>query len=534
MKTALLSVWDKTEIADFARELKELNFNIIASKGTARVLAKAEIPVQDIASIVGGGPILGHRVVTLSREIHAGLLAKETPEDLEELKRLGIPKIDLVCVDLYPLEAEINRSGATRESVIEKTDIGGPTLLRSAAKGGLIVICDPQDRQRVIDWLKAGQPKKEDFLTQLAAKAEATAANYSLASAHYHSGGNYDGFIGEQVQPCRYGENPWQIPTGLFGFGSSDPLSLDRFELVEGATPSFMNLCDHDRMLQTITHIAAVFDVNRSQIPLIAVGAKHGNPCGAAIGNDSIEVLQKMVSGDPQAIFGGLIITNFSLDEAGAKVLRTHLVPKGGRPRILDGIITPSIYEGIIKILKRPKGKCRFLVNPNLLNLNSDGLDSNLRFRQVRGGFLRQPNYTFILNLNDLSLEKLGQATPDQERDLLLAWAIGSTSNSNTITLVKDGYLIGNGVSQPSRVGACKLAVWRAKEAGHETAGAVASSDSFFPFKDGPAVLAEAGIKVILASSGSIMDEEVKKFCQEKGVILYLIPDQIGRGFFGH
>ena len=191
-KTALISVSEKRGIVRFAQQLKGMDWDILASGGTAKFLQKAKTPVTDIADIIGGGAILGHRVLSLSREIHAGLLARDMEEDREELKRLGLPRIDLVCNDLYPLQAEINNPECTQESVIEKTDVGGIAMLHSAAKGRRIVICDPADRQMVIDWLKQSQPDKEKFITRLVAKAEFVVAKYCLASARYHGQGIYD------------------------------------------------------------------------------------------------------------------------------------------------------------------------------------------------------------------------------------------------------------------------------------------------------------------------------------------------------
>jgi phosphoribosylaminoimidazolecarboxamide formyltransferase/IMP cyclohydrolase len=528
---ALLSVYNKKGIANFARELDSLNWGIIASGGTAKELSKEGIPVCDVSELVGGGAILGHRVVTLSREVHAGLLAQD--KDTEELKDLGILKIDLVCVDLYPLEDEIIKAESTDKSVIEQTDIGGPTILRSATKGQRIVICDSVDRMRIIDWLKQGQPDKSKTIKELAAKAEKLVANYCLISARYHSNKIYDGLIGEQMMKCKYGENAWQEPAGLYSTNLKDPLSLDKFQLVCGDSPSFNNLVDIERLLQTITHIAAVTDINKINSPYIALACKHGNPCGASVGSNKIEVLKKMISGDTKAIFGGLVMTNFKIDARLAETLLSHLVPKGQR-RLLDGIIAPSFDDKAMEALKRKKDKCRFLANPDLGKLSKRTLNEEPRLRQVRGGFLKQPNYTFVMNFNNPGIEKFGQATKAQEKDLLLAWAIGSTSNSNTITLVRDGSLIGNGVGQQDRVGCCKLAILRTKDAGHEVEESVAYSDSFFPFDDGPKVLAKAGIKAILASSGSVNDEKVASICRKYGIKLYLIPDKIGRGFFGH
>jgi len=535
MPTALLSVYNKTGIVEFARELAELGWNIISSGGTAKVLHEAGIPVKDVAELVGGGPILGHRVVTLSREVHAGLLASD--DQLEELKALGIPRIDLVCVDLYPLQQEIARPGSTLESVIEKTDIGGPTMLRSAAKGRRIVICDPDDRMRVIGWLRSDTLDSEKRRL-LAAKAEWIVAQYCLASTRYMSGGDYDGIIGRKVQDLRYGENAWQTPAMLYSTGTDDPLAIDKFRQLAGAPPSFVNITDIDRMLQTVTHIAAAFDFTWvpqawRKTPKIAVAVKHGNPCGAAIGESPVEAIEKMVEGDTRAIFGGFVMTNFPIGVNEANLMLTLLMPEGKR-RLLDGIVAPEFDQGAIEMMERKGDKCRFYENPALRWLNRNSLDKAWRYRYVRGGYGNQPNYTFVLVLQSPDIMKYGRATFEQEIDMLLAWAIGSTSNSNTITLVKNGMLIGNGVGQQDRVGGARLAVSRAHQASHDTHGAVACSDSFFPFPDGPQVLIEAGVKVILATSGSVNDKETIELCQRHGVALYLIPDSIGRGFFGH
>lgn len=534
MPTALLSVYNKEGIDNFARQLVELGWEIVASAGTAKALQDKGIPVRDVAQLVGGGPILGHRVVTLSREIHAGLLATDSSDDAVELKRLGIPRIDLVCVELYPILEAIQSQNSTRESVIASTDIGGPALLRSAAKGRRIIVCTPKDRQLTIDWLGAERPQEEDFLTECAAKAEAIVSHYCAASARYHSGGRYEGIFGAAKQTCRYGENAWQTPASFLSCGASDPLGLDNFETIAGVDPSYNNLVDLDRMLQTTSHIAAAFDANYSSAPKIAVGAKHGNPCGAGVGDSPTQVIQKMVSGDKRAIFGGAVMVNFPLTGEEAETMLGHLMPAGQR-RLLDLVVAPQFSGDALMLLRRKGDKCRILANPRLGTLGARSLDTASRFRYVRGGYLRQPNYDFVLDIqNDARLEKVGTATKKQEADLLLAWAVGSTSNSNTVTLVNDSCLIGNGVGQQDRVSACELAILRAQNAGHDARGAVAYSDSFFPFPDGPAALLDAGIGAVLASSGSVRDGEVKALCQDRGVALYLIPDAIGRGFFGH
>ncbi len=532
-KNALLSVYDKTGIVEFAQSLVELGWTLFSSGGTANTITAAGIPVTDVATLIGGKAILGHRVVTLSRQVHAGLLARELPEDLAALQREGIPWFGLVCVDMYPLKEEIENPESTFESVVEKTDIGGPTMLRSAAKGGRIVVCEACDRSRVIDWLKAGEPNKKEFLTELMSKAEAVIAAYCLSSAIYHGKGTYAGLVAKLFRVCKYGENGHQTPAGLYIRENDDPLAMDKFEVVAGTDLSYNNYCDIERTLQTMTHIAATFDVNYSAVPLIAIAVKHGNACGAAIGLSAEEVVNNMLDGDPLAIFGGFIMLNFPVTEKIAENILSYGMPPDQR-RLLDGIIAPFFDEGTVEMLKRKGDKCRFIENPALAHLDYDSLDQAPRQRYVRGGTLVQPNYTFILDLDDTALVKYGQATHEQEYDMLLAKAICDTSNSNTITLVSGGKLIGNGVGQQARVYGAQLALTRADSSNHSILGASAASDSFFPQTDGVETLIEEGIEAILSTSGSIKDKQVIKYCQENNIALYLIPDKDGRGFFGH
>jgi phosphoribosylaminoimidazolecarboxamide formyltransferase/IMP cyclohydrolase len=341
-------------------------------------------------------------------------------------------------------------------------------------------------------------------------------------------------FSGRLALTCKYGENGYQVPAALYAAGADDPLSLDKFTILAGTEPSYNNLCDLDRLLQTVTHIAASFEVNRDTVPFIAVGVKHGNPCGAAFSyDDPLGATQKMIMGDPLAIFGGLVMVNFPVNEEVAEVLVTHGMPEGER-RPIDGIIAPSFHENAVGMFKRKGDKCRLLVNPEVERLGLSSLDRAPRFRYVRGGLLLQPNYTFVLDLKDPELRKYGQAAPEQEDDMLLAKAIGDTSNSNTITIVRHGQLIANGVGQQARVRGARLAINLVSYSDHEPEGASASSDSFFPFTDGIEVLHRAGIKFIVGTSGSVKDNDVIKYCEDNGIVLYHIPDKKARGFFGH
>lgn len=532
-KLALISVFVKDGITEFAQQLIDLGFEIISSGNTAKHLIADGVSVTDVAVFVGGEAILGHRVVTLSREIHAGLLAQYN-KDEAEMEKLGLRYIDLVCCNLYPLQEEIAKPDCTTESVINMTDIGGPTLLRSAAKGRRIVIGDVGDQQPTIDWLKTGCPNEVEYRNNLAAKAEFIVSQYCLLSARFHSAGKYNGFFGKESAACKYGENAYQSPAALYTNDLKDPFSLGNFKLVAGMPLSYNNYCDLDRLLQTMTHIAAAFDLNRSCFPHIALGVKHGNTCGAAVSKDQTIAIKNMISGDPQSLFGGLVMVNFSVNEEIAELLLTYRTEKR---RVLDAIIAPEFSPEAIELLKRKGDKCRFVVNHNLAHLTYFSLDPKPIFRYVRGGYLLQPNYLSVLNLDDPDLKKYyGEASETKENDILLARAICNTSNSNTITIVHNGRLIANGVGQQSRVKGAKLAVTMAtdNDNGYDLSGAVAASDSFFPFTDGVEVLANAGIKTIISTSGSVKDKEVINFCQQNGIVLYLIPDAKGRGFFNH
>ncbi len=548
-RTALISVYNKEGITEFARELVILGWKIISSGGTAKHLLEAGISVTDVADITGFPAILSHRVVTLHSKIHGGLLALDTPEHLAELEKYEIPWIDMVCCDLYPLEEETKNGNATSESVIEKTDIGGPTMLRSGAKGGRITICDSADRIKVLEWLKNGESDKEEFLNKLSAKTEMVIAKYCSISGEYHSAGKYRGIFGEKKIECAYGENAYQKPASLFtllrsNLDNKDELAIASWELVAGNPMSYNNICDLDRMVQTMTHIGAGFEKNFSKVPYIAIGAKHGNACGAGMGESQIEAIEKMLQGDLRAIFGGSVMLNFSVDEKMAEELINKFSPEGIR-RLLDIVSAPAFSPEAVEILSRKKGKCRLLINKNIEKVGLNSLDTEKRFRYVRGGFMEQPNYTFVPEVKN--------------KDVILAWAVGSTSNSNTITIVKEGRLYGNGVGQQDRVGAAKLAIFRADDAAQfalgqqknsaalpasglrhgqnfsaDLAGATAYSDSFFPFPDAPEVLINRGIKTIFSTSGSVNDEKIIELCKSKEVNLIMLPDMEARGFYQH
>lgn len=329
---------------------------------------------------------------------------------------------------------------------------------------------------------------------------------------------------------CAYGENGWQVPAQFLPEKTEDLLAIGRFALLEGSPLSYNNLIELDRQLQTITHIAAAFEL-AGGIPAIALGTKHGNACGAGVAGRPVAATQLMLTGDRRAIFGGCVMLGFGVDAEVATVLASHA--SEGR-RLLDLVAAASFSDEAIEILARKHGKCRVLANPALGALSGASLDTGLLRRRVRGGVLEQPNYTFVLDLSDPAVERVGTLSSSQERDLLLAWAIGSTSNSNTTTLVRDGQLLGNGTGQQDRVGSCALAVTRARGAGHDVTGAVAYSDSYFPFPDAPQTLIDAGVTALFCTTGSVRDDTVRETLGDGGVAVAQLPDRDARGFFGH
>lgn len=330
---------------------------------------------------------------------------------------------------------------------------------------------------------------------------------------------------------CAYGENASQAPAVFLASCGPDPLALSRFELIEGAALSYNNLVEVDRQLQTITHLAAALDLAMIPGQAMALGTKHGNACGASIAADPSTAIERMLTGDLRAIFGGAIMVSVDVDGRAARTLTTHR--SEGR-RLLDLVTAPSFTDEAVEILARELGKCRLLSNPALRELDRNSLDLETRTRHVRGGHLEQPNYSFVLDLAHPDVEITGSLAARQAIDLLLAWAIGSTSNSNTVTLVRDGQLLGNGVGQQDRVGGCQLAVARATAAGHSTDGCAAYSDSYFPFPDGPQVLIDAGVRAVFRTTGSVRDHVVRQTFRDAGVVVAQLPDHAARGFFAH
>lgn len=322
----------------------------------------------------------------------------------------------------------------------------------------------------------------------------------------------------------RYGENP-QATAELIAdeAQSQDPLSIFNLINPDGSpldysALSYINVSDTDRLLNTVTLLAAALAKNPSTGSghSIAAAVKHGHICGAAVGDTPEAAVTGMYKGDSRAVFGGFIMCNFTIGKEAAHTLMDAAAGK----TYLAGIIAPAITNEAIEILPKQKRACQLICLPALADLDEDNVNKELKKRPVRGGYIEEKGAQYIPESDNL--------------DLLLGWAVGSTSVSNTITLVKNGMVIGNGVGQQDRVSACELAIKRAVDAGHEVAGAFAYSDSFFPFTDGVEILANAGVKTIFATSGSVKDKKVQEFAKDREVELILAPDKEARGFFGH
>ena len=548
IERAIVSVYDKTGLVDFVKELVRMGVEILSTGGTRKLLAENGVKVRDISEYTGFPEMMDGRVKTLHPRVHGGLLAvRDNPEHVAAMKANGIQRIDMVVVNLYPFEATIARPGVTLPEAIEQIDIGGPSMIRSSAKNHayVTVVTSPKQYGLVLDEMKShGGATTIETRAKFAREVFATTSNYDGTIANYlagQAGATPDVAViaGRKFADIPKGENGHQSPAQLFATGGSDPLGLPNFKVIEGLPLSYNNWTDIDRLLNVLTTAGAGWKLNAmSGTPKIAVLCKHGNPCGAAVAADEETAVRKAVLGDTRAAFGGLLMCNFTVTEKLAEAMITTGM-SGNNVQKFDSVIAPAFAEGAASVLERKKGKCRLVVNERLAD-SWHLMDAHPRFRYTRGGFLVQPAYGFVLDLADKALvvsgAGLASLSNEQKASLLLALAVNHKSNSNTITLVSESMLIGNGVGQQDRVGAAELVVKRAVDAGHKDkiAGAVACSDSFFPFPDAPEVLINAGVKTIFSTTGSANDKLTQELCRKRGVTLIQLPDAAARGFFGH
>lgn len=504
---ALISVSDKTGVVEFAKGLVALGWEILSTSGTMKLLKESGVPVTSVSDVTGFPEICDGRVKTLHPKIHGALLARrDIPEHMKELKDNDIDTIDLVCVNLYPFRETIAKPDVTMEDAVEHIDIGGPSMLRSAAKNweSVTVVCNPADYETILSEVKADGNTTRETRLKLSAKAYTHTAEYDMAISTYmraQAGLPEKLFLEYDLkQELRYGENPHQ-EAKFFASTVKEPFSLATAEQLNGKELSYNNIQDANATL----NIAREFDEP------FCVGVKHMNPCGSATGKTIAEAWKKAYEADKTSIFGGIVAANREIDLETAQMLK---------PIFLEIVMAPSFAPDALELLCTKK---------NLRVLKVDmSKDNTVRKQYVsmNGGMLVQDR---DINTKPVSAEQCvteAKPTAEQLADLEFAWKIVKHVKSNAIVVAKNGMTYGVGAGQMNRIGSAEIALKQAqatlKEEGKDimTEGLVLASDGFFPFNDCVALAAEYGIKAIVQPGGSIRDEDSVKLADEKGIIM--------------
>ena len=504
---ALISVSDKTGVVEFARELVALGWEILSTSGTMKLLREAGLPVTSVSDVTGFPEICDGRVKTLHPKIHGALLARrDIPEHMKALKDNEIETIDLVCVNLYPFRETIAKPDVTMEDAVEHIDIGGPSMLRSAAKNweSVTVVCNPSDYSTIISEIKAiGNTTRETRLA-LSAKAYTHTAEYDMAIATYmraQAGLNEKLFLEYDLkQSLRYGENPHQ-QAKFYSSAEVEPFSLATAEQLGGKELSYNNIQDANATL----NIAREFDEP------FCVGVKHMNPCGSAVGKTIAEAWRKAYEADKTSIFGGIVAANREIDLETAQMLK---------PIFLEIVMAPSFAPDALELLQTKK-------NLRILKVDMTRDDKvRSQYVSMNGGMLVQDRDSSIVPVSAGQCVTEAKPTESQLADLDFAWKIVKHVKSNAIVVAKDGMTYGVGAGQMNRVGSAEIALKQAaatlKEEGRDinAEGLVLASDGFFPFNDVVALAAEYGIKAIVQPGGSIRDEDSVKLANEKGITM--------------
>ena len=498
-RLALLSVSDKSGIVDLARELVKLDFEIISSGGTAKTLQEAQIEVTKVSDYTGSPEILGGRVKTLHPRIHGGILARNSPEDLAELEANKIRPLDLVVVNLYPFEKTIAQPNVTVAEAIENIDIGGPAMIRAAAKNfaNLTVLCDPSLYDRYLTQLAKDDLSRE-FRQEMAQIAFNLTQTYDRAIANYFASLNDTtdlpdtySISGHKVQTLRYGENPHQ-PAAWY---SSSNTGWSNAEQLQGKELSYNNLVDLEAARRIITEFSA-------DEPAAAV-LKHTNPCGVAVANKLSEAYLNAFEADSVSAFGGIVALNQTIDAPTALALTTTF---------LECVVAPGCNEDAAAILQR-KSKLRILLLPDLATGEKQTV------RAIAGGLLVQASDDLIENPDNWKIVTDKKPTPSEIAEMLFAQKVVKHVKSNAIVVTKDRTTVGIGAGQMNRVGAVKIALEQAKDAAQ---GGILASDGFFPFDDSVRTAAAAGIKAIIQPGGSIRDKDSIAAANELGIIMVL------------
>jgi phosphoribosylaminoimidazolecarboxamide formyltransferase/IMP cyclohydrolase len=507
IRRALISVSDKTGIVEFAKALKELGVEIISTGGTAKLLSESGVEVIPVSEVTGFPEILDGRVKTLHPKIHGGLLGlRESEVHLKQMKELGIEPIDLVAVNLYPFKQTIEKPGVTFEEAIENIDIGGPAMLRSAAKNheNVIVICDPEDYKVVLEELKSKGDVSRELRRRLALKVFEHTAHYDAMISDYlrrtvlaEETQEKDIFpknltlTFEKVQDLRYGENPHQKAAFYREMGDISGTIAGARKL-SGKELSFNNINDADAALSLVLE----FDEP------CAVAIKHTNPCAVACGRDLHEALLKAYEADPVSIFGGIVALNRTVDIKTAEELSKIF---------LEIVIAPEFEPDALESLKAKK-------NLRLLEVEMKGRKyTRWDLKRVSGGILVQDPDVEDFDEKDLKVVTRRAPTPEEMKDLLFAWKVVKHVKSNAIVLAKDKVTVGIGMGQVNRIWPTQQSIAWAKD---KAKGAVLASDAFFPFSDVVETAAAAGITAIIQPGGSVRDEDSIRAADEKGIAM--------------
>jgi phosphoribosylaminoimidazolecarboxamide formyltransferase/IMP cyclohydrolase len=516
IRRVLVSVYDKSGLTELAAALHDAGAEIISTGSTAGVIAGAGLPVTGVEQVTGAPEMLDGRVKTLHPRIHAGLLADlRNPDHAAQLDAAGIAPFDLVVCNLYPFEQTIAEPGATEAGSIEKIDVGGPSMIRAAAKnfGSVAVVADPADYPLVHRALASGGTTEAER-RELAARAFARTAAYDRAIATWFAGDHSPGhepaapgelpermaLAAERVQALRYGENPHQ-KAAFYAAGPGNRWGLAAARQVAGKELSYNNLLDADAALAVAREFAG---------RPFAVIVKHTNPCGAAGGATLEEAYERALSGDPVSAFGGVVALSEPLDAATAERIKAIFT---------EVVVAPAILPEAVDVLKSK-------TSLRLVEVPLETPPSWVMIRSIAGGLLAQEADLVPPDPASWTLAA-GPGAPDRLGDLELAWRLVKHVKSNAIVLVNDGRLVGVGAGQMSRVESARIAL---AKAGDRVAGSVAGSDAFFPFPDGVELLAEAGVVAVAQPGGSVRDAEVNTAAEAAGVSMY----HTGRRHFRH
>ena len=502
---AIISVSDKASVTDFAKDLGQLGFEIFSTGGTKKALAEAGVPVKSVSEITEFPEILDGRVKTLHPAVHGGILARrDLPSHMEELAQNKIEAIDLIAVNLYPFVQTVSKEGVTLDEALENIDIGGPTMVRAAAKNfpSVIVVVDPADYQLVLEKLKAGSVDLSER-KRLAQKAFQHVAVYDTAISQYLRQ-DTEGFPDEMTialkkrQALRYGENPHQqaVFYAELSVGDKKSTGITWAQQLWGKELSFNNILDADAAWGAATDFAA---------PTVAI-IKHTNSCGLASHEDIAEAYRRAFSGDPVAAFGGVVATNRPV---------TLAMAKEAKPVFYEIVIAPEYEPEALELLKKKKN-LRILIAeipPGYGKAEPGYLD----FRRVKGGLLVQESDSVPETKVNLKTVTKRAPTEVELSDLLFAWRAAKHIKSNAIVLAKDKTLVGMGAGQPSRIIAAQIAK---EKAGEKARGSVLASDAMFPFPDVVEAAAAAGVTAIVQPGGSIRDEDSIKAADNHNIAM--------------